>query len=143
MTEVNSSQRYDLAEEEDTGWLGWIVFAATMLAILGVFHAMAGLVALFRDGYYVVPSANLLITLDYSQWGWIHLIMGIVTVVAGIALFRGATWARVVAVVVASVSAITNLAFLAANPIWSAIMIAVNILVIYAVTVHGREARYS
>ena len=109
------------------------------MVILGVFHAMAGLVALFRDEYYLVRPNGLVLTLDYTGWGVIHLIIGVVVVLAGFALFRGATWARVLAVVVAGISAVGNLAFLAASPVWAAIMIAVDILVIYAVTAHGRE----
>jgi hypothetical protein len=136
---TGDGRRYTDAAPAPTGWVGWIAFAATMMVILGVFHAMAGLVALFRDEYYLVRPNGLVITLDYTGWGVIHLIIGLVVVLAGFALFRGATWARVLAVVVAGVSAVGNLAFLAASPVWAAIMIAVDILVIYAVTAHGRE----
>jgi hypothetical protein len=127
---------------EETGWLGWILFAAVMMLILGTFHAMAGIVALFRDEVYLVRSDGLVINLDYTGWGWIHLILGLAVFVAGVALFRGAMWARIAAVVVAGLSAVASLAFLSANPIWGAIVIAVDILVIYAVTAHGSEARY-
>ena len=80
-----------------------------------------------------------MVTVSYTGWGWIHLILGVFVIVAGLALFRGAMWARVVAIALAVISAVGNLAFLSANPVWSAIMIAVDILVIYALTAHGRE----
>jgi hypothetical protein len=134
-------RRSDSSPPEPTGWLGWIVFAGTMMMLLGCFHAMAGLVALFKDEYYLVSQSGLVVDVDYTAWGWTHLILGIVIACAGAGLFAGATWARFVAVIFASVSALVNVAFLAAYPLWSAIMIAVDILVIYAVTAHGREAK--
>jgi hypothetical protein len=110
-----------------------------MMVMLGFFHAIAGLVALFKDDYFLVRTSGLVVNVDYTTWGWVHLILGIVVGLAGVALFAGAMWARIVAVILALCSAIINLAFTSAYPIWSAIMIAVDILVIYAVTAHGRE----
>ena len=75
--------------------------------------------------------------MDYTGWGWAHLIIGLIVVFAGLGLFTGQTWARIVAVMLAMFSAVANLAFLSAYPIWSTIMIVVDILVIYAVLVHG------
>jgi hypothetical protein len=124
-----------------TGWVGWVVFASVMMMLLGASHALAGLVALMKDDYYLVRSDGLVLEVSYATWGWVHLILGIVVVVAGVALLRGATWARALTVVVAGLSVIANLAFLAANPLWSAIMVALSILVIYAVTARGGEAR--
>ena len=120
-----------------SGWYGMVVFAATMMILLGTFHAIAGLVALFRDDYFLVTQSGLVIDADYTTWGWVHLLLGILVVAAGAALYAGATWARFVAIVIAMLSAIVNLAFLSSYPLWSGIMIAVDVLVIYAVTVHG------
>lgn len=122
-----------------TGWFGWIVFAGVMMLLLGSFHAMAGLVALFDDEYFLVNDNGLVVSVDYTGWGWTHLIVGAIVVLAGFALFSGAMWARIVAIVLAIISALVNLAFLSAYPIWSAIMIGVDILVIYAVTAHGNK----
>ena len=124
---------------ERTGWYGWIVFAGTMMLMLGAFHAVAGLVALFKDEYFLVGKSGLVVNVDYTTWGWVHIIFGVLVAAAGVALYVGAMWARVVAVGVALLSAIVNLAFLSAYPVWSAIMIALDILVIYAVTAHGAE----
>jgi len=85
---------------EPTGWVGWIIFAGTMLVILGIFHAIQGLVALFNDSVYLVGPKGLVINVDYTAWGWIHLIGGIIVVLAGVALFAGKMWARILAVIV-------------------------------------------
>jgi hypothetical protein len=126
---------------EPTGWIGWIVFAAVMMIILGCFHAIAGLVALFDDQKFLVADSGLVVSVDYTAWGWVHLIGGIIVALAGISLFAGRMWARVVGVLAASISAIVNIAFLSAYPIWSAIMIALDILIIWALTVHGAEMK--
>jgi len=105
--------------------------------LLGCFHAVAGFVGIFQEDYYRVGENGLVITVDYTTWGWIHLLLGIVVVLAGAALLRGAMWARIVAIVLAVVSSMANLAFMPAYPLWSLIMITVNVLVIYAVTAHG------
>ncbi len=126
---------------EPTGWVGWIIFAGTMLVILGIFHAIQGLVALFNDSVYLVGPKGLVINVDYTVWGWVHLLGGILVVLAGVALFAGKMWARILAVIVAVVSAIINVVFLPAYPIWSTMMIAIDVLVIWAVTVHGSEMK--
>lgn len=123
-------------------WYGWVAFAGTMLVLLGSFHAIAGLVALFNDDYYLVGSGGLVVTADYTAWGWAHLILGIVVAVAGAALFAGMLWARIVAIIVAIISAIVNLAFLSAYPLWSVIMIALDVVIIYAVSVHGEAPEW-
>lgn len=123
------------------GWYGMIVFAGTIMLMLGAFHAIAGLVALFQDDYFFVAKDGLVVTADYTAWGWTHIIVGVVVAAAGAALFTGAMWARIVAVLVALVSSLVNLAFLSAYPLWSGIMIALDVLIIYAVTVHGNLDR--
>jgi hypothetical protein len=134
MTTTNTSAGRSGRGDTSSGWYGWVVFAAVMMMLLGAFHAMAGLVALFQEEYFLVTENGLVVTADYTTWGWVHLILGIVVAVAGGALLAGQTWARAVAVLAAMTSAVVNLAFLSAYPLWSAIMIAVDVLVIYAVT---------
>ena len=79
------------------------------------------------------------IHVDYTTWGWVHLILGIIIALTGFALFTGAVWARALGVVIVMISAVVNIGFLAAYPIWSVLMIAVDILVIWALIVHGAE----
>jgi hypothetical protein len=126
---------------EMSGWVGWIAFAGVMMLLVGSFHIIQGLVAVFEDEYFLVSTSGLAVSVDFTTWGWTHIIGGIVLVLAGIAVFTGQVWARSVGVVLAMLSAILNIAFLAAYPIWSVTMIAVDILVIWALTVHGAELK--
>jgi len=112
-----------------------------MMLMLGSFHAVAGLVALFKDEYFLTGPSGLLWSVDFTAWGWTHLIGGLVLVGAGVGLMAGQMWARVVGVLLALISAVINMAFLAAYPLWSAIMIMLDVLVIWAITMHGSELR--
>ena len=124
-----------------SGWVGWIAFASIMMVMLGTFHAIQGLVAIFRDEYFLVGPNGMSLNLDFTAWGWVHLLGGIVVIAAGLGVLTGKMWARSVAVLLALASSILNIGFLAAYPIWSVTMIAVDILVIWALTVHGHEMR--
>ena len=124
-----------------TGWVGWIVFAGIMMMILGCFHAIAGLVGIFEDKVFLVGPNKLVVHVDYTTWGWVHLLGGIILVAAGVAVFSGQLWARTVGVILALVSAIVNVGFLAAYPLWSLMMIALDVTVILALTVHGSEMK--
>jgi hypothetical protein len=124
-----------------TGWVGWIVFAGFMLVMVGAFHIIEGLVALFRDEVFLVGPRGLVVNVDYTAWGWVHIIGGILAIATGAGLLAGQMWARILAVVVAFASAVINMAFLPAYPVWSAIVIAIDVLVIWAVTVHGSELK--
>lgn len=125
-------------QEVSSAAVGWTVFAAVMMWLIGGFHAIAGLVALFEDEFYVL-TPDYIFKFDVTTWGWIHLIAGIVVVLAGAALFSGAVWARTVGVILAVVSILANFAWLPWYPFWSIIMITVNVFVIWALTVHGRD----
>ena len=128
------------ARNQQTGWVGWVYFARLMMMLVGGFQAISGLVALFKDDFYLVTERSLLV-FDYDTWGWVHLVMGIVIFAAGVALMNGAAWARMVGILLAGLSLFANMAFLSAFPLWSILMIVVDILVIYALTVHGGEVR--
>ena len=124
---------------EPTGWVGWILFAGTMLLLVGTFQIMAGFVALFNKSYYVTRSSDLAITFNYTSWGWIQIVVGVLALAAGYGVMVGKLWARIYAIAYAGLAAIANMAFLGAYPIWITIMITVDILVIWALAVHGRE----
>jgi hypothetical protein len=121
-------------------WVGWIWFAGTMMMLLGLFNVIEGLVALFKSRYYVVGPQGLL-AFNLTGWGWIHLIIGALAVIAGLALLTGATWARITAVVLAVLNAVAQLAFLSAYPVWGTIVIALDVVVIWAIVVRGDEAK--
>lgn len=133
--------RQDVQPTEMTAWVGWIFFAGAMMVMLGSFHVVEGLVAVFKDEVFLVGRSGLVINVDYTTWGWVHIIGGLVIAGAGIALFTGRIWARTIGVIMAMVSAIVNITFLSAYPVWSAIMITLDVLVIWALTVHGGELR--
>lgn len=123
-----------------SGWVGWVYFAGFMLVLSGVFQAIAGLVALFKNEVYVVGEQNLWL-LDYTTWGWGHLLFGIFLLLAGSAVISGKMWGRVVGVVFAGLSLIANFGFIPVYPIWSIILIIIDILILYALIVHGDEAQ--
>ena len=118
--------------------VGVTVFAGVLMIMIGVFHAIQGLVALFSDDFYAVEQ-ECIFQFDLTSWGWIHLILGVVVAFAGAALFRGALWARTVTVVVAAVSMVSSFAWLPHHPVWSVLIIALDVFVIWAVTLHGRD----
>jgi len=124
---------------EPTGWVGWVIFAAVVMITLGLFHIIDGLVAIFEKGYYLVTSSQLVVHVSYATWGWVHLVIGAIFVVAGFGVLAGMIWARVIGIALAVISAIVSLAFLAAYPVWGVILIALDIVVIYALAMHGRE----
>jgi hypothetical protein len=124
---------------EASGWaVGLILFAAIMMIMSGAFQAIAGLVALFKGEFYVA-TRNYLFQFDISTWGWTHLLVGLVVLLAGFAILSGRTWGRVVGIVLAVLSAIANFAFIPYYPFWSLTVIALDVFVIWALATHGRD----
>lgn len=101
---------------------------------------MAGLVAIFKDNYYVVTQ-NQLLVFDFTTWGWAYLAIGILIFCAGLAVMAGRTWGMVIGTILAVISILSNLAFMSAYPLWSIVAIVIDLLVIYALTMHGSEVR--
>ena len=137
----STSADYASGTGEVTGWVGWVAFAGIMLIMLGIFQAIEGFVAIFDNGYYLVRPNGLVINVDYTAWGWLHLIIGLIAVAVGVGLMAGNIIARIVGMIVAVISATLNLLFIGAYPVWSTIIIAVDVIVIYAIVVHGRELK--
>lgn len=123
-----------------SGWVGWVYFGGAMMILLGTFNIIEGLVALFHDQYYVATPQGLLL-FDITGWGWVHLVIGVIAVGVGIGVFTGALWARISGVILCGINAIAQLAFLSAYPVWAVIVIALDVMVIWALIVHGDEAR--
>jgi hypothetical protein len=118
--------------------VGFTTFAAVMMLIIGVFHAIAGIVALVNDQFYVVGK-EWVFQFDITTWGWIHLLLGVVVFLAGLALFSGAVWARTVGVALAVIVAAVSFAWLPWYPLWGVILIALSVAVIWALVAHGRD----
>lgn len=120
-----------------SGWaIGGMTFAATMLVLIGVFQALAGLVAIFNDEFYVV-TRNYTFDLDVSAWGWIHLLVGLAVLATGLGLFGRRAWAGAAAIMLCMLSAVTNFFFIPYYPIWSLLVIGLAVWVIWAVTRPG------
>ena len=125
--------------EQRSGFaVGLTVFAATMMILVGVLHAVQGVVAIANDTFYVA-GREWIFELDVTTWGWIHLVAGLVVLLAGFFVLAGAVWARAVGVVVVFLSILLNFAWLPYYPVWSAVIIALDVFVIWALTVHGRD----
>jgi hypothetical protein len=122
---------------EPSGWaMSGVVFAASILTLIGSFQVIAGLVAIFDDEFFVV-ARNYTFNLDTTAWGWIHLLLGILLVVTGFGLFSRQTWAGVTAIVLAMLTAVENFFFIPYYPFWSIIVIALAVWVIWALTRPG------
>jgi hypothetical protein len=124
-----------------TGWARWLTFAGVLMIILGVFQAIEGLVALFNSDFYLVGADGLVVNVDFGVWAWVHLLIGVAAAAAGAGLLKGNMAARVFTVVLAFLSAVVNLAFIAAFPLWATVAITIDVIVIYAVIVHGDEVK--
>jgi hypothetical protein len=129
--------------EQRSGWaVGWTYFAALMMIMLGFWHAIAGLSGIIKKALYS-PGGQLgdgyFLKFNVQTWGWIHLIIGIVILLAGFGLLGGAVWARTVGVIMAIVSALAGFAWLPYYPVWGTLIIAIAVAVTWALTAHGRD----
>lgn len=120
---------------------GWVFFAGIIMILIGFFHAFEGLIGIFKDHYYLVTKNGLVISVSYTTWGWILLIFGVIVLLAGFGVMTGALWARIVGIIVAGISMIVNLAFFQALPLLAVVIIAMDVVIIYALAVHGRELK--
>lgn len=131
-----------MAKQDNTkqvsGWAGWAAFAGILSVLVGTFQAIAGIVALFKDEVVFFGVKNIWL-LDLTTWGWVHLVGGLLLILVGYGILTGQTWARVIGVILAGLSAVLNFAWLPVYPVWSLVVIVVDVLVIYALVVHGDE----
>lgn len=125
---------------EPTGWVGWIFFAGFMMILAGALNAIYGFVALLNDDWVVWGNRGA-VFLDITAWGWVHLLVGLVVVLAGIGILAGNLAARVIAVIVVGISLVVNFAAIPVYPVWSLVVIAIELLVLWALIVHGRELK--
>jgi hypothetical protein len=127
------------AEAGVSPWaVGLVVFAGTMMILLGIFHAIAGLTAILQDDFYVVRDGYDL-KIDVTTWGWIQLVGGTVVALAGGFLFTGNILARILAITIAVVSIVWSFFSIPYYPVWSILMIALGIGIIWAVASLGSQ----
>ena len=119
---------------------GITIFAGTVLATLGVLQFLEGLSALAKDDVFV-RTPNYLFDVDVDRWGWIHMLIGVVAVVVGVCLLLGQYWAMIAGICIAVLSALANFTFLPYYPFWAVVLIAFDLLVIWALSVMMGQRR--
>ena len=117
---------------------GWIMFAGVVMITVGIFQAFAGLVGILEDEFYAV-TPDYVVQFDATTWGWIHLVIGLIVLAAGFGVFSGNVLARTVGVFAAVGSMIAAFFWIPWYPIWGIIVIAIDLAIIWALTVHGRD----
>ena len=138
-TQIPSRPMTDLEQRKSPWASGLTVVAATFLVIGGIWHALAGLSAVVHDDVYVA-TPQYIYSFDLTAWGWIHILLGVLLIVAGIAVLKGQMWARVVGIIMACLSMLANFAFLPHYPLWSILIIILDVGVIWALATYRREA---
>jgi hypothetical protein len=126
---------------KDVAWLGWVIFVGIMLLCSGLITVVQGLVALFNDDFYQVAASSLAVGVNYTVWGWALVVVGAGLLAAGLGVILGYPWARFVAIVVILINMLVNLGFDAANPLWTVIVVAFEVLALYALVVHGGDTK--
>jgi len=121
---------------------GWIGFAGIVMLILGFIDFFQGLIALLKDNYYGVTPSGFLVV-DLTAWGWVMVVWGVVLVLAGLSLSAGQGWARWFTIVVVSLNFFAQLGFLGNSqyPLWALTAVALNAVVLYALTVRWDESK--
>ena len=139
---MSASNEYEASYGEPvSGWVGWIVFASIFMGITGAMNVIQGLAALFRDEGYWVTLGGSVVAFDTTTWGWIHLVFGILLIVVALLLMQGSTFARVLGVVLVALNLVAQFSWTTLYPFWALIAIVVDVLIIYALVVHGRELK--
>lgn len=123
-----------------SGWVGWVYFGGILMLVEAFFQGFLGVVALSKPDFYVVTSERLAV-FNFTAWGWGHIILSILLLTAAFSVFAGGAWGRIVGSLVVGLAILTNLIFLPAYPIWSIAAIIIGSLVLYALIVHGDEAK--
>jgi hypothetical protein len=127
-------------QNNSTGWVGWVYFAGILMVVRAVFQGFMGIVALMNSNFYLVTSKSLTV-FNFTAWGWIHILLGVVLLTAGFSLFHGGMWGRVVGIVATALMLAANLAFIPAYPLWCIVAAVMDVVILYALLVHGNEAR--
>ncbi|MEU7865986.1 hypothetical protein [Dactylosporangium sp. NPDC049140] len=126
-------------QQRDSRWVtGFAAFGGSMMLVIGIFQIVVGLTAIFERTFYILADSYLF-GFSVVGWGWVHLALGVLVAAGGLAVLAGQMWGRVLGIVLASLSAIANFLFLPYYPLWSMLIIAADVAVIWALTRYGRE----
>jgi hypothetical protein len=134
-----SGERYRPARESSEALSGWVVFAALVMMIGGTLDAFWGLAAIINNEVVLVGGHGVVI-FDVTAWGWLHLILGSLVVITGLGLLAERPWARLFGVVIVSLDAIAQFGNFTAFPLWSILMIAIDFVILYHLTVRWEPA---
>jgi hypothetical protein len=127
------------SEGVGSAWaVGFIFYAGIMMIMTGIFQIMEGIAGLFQNNVFVA-TPNYIYKFDATVWGWIHIVVGLLVTAAGFYLFYGKLWARIIGIAAALLGAISNFLYIPYYPVWSVLIIVLNLLVIWALAFHGRE----
>jgi hypothetical protein len=122
-------------------WAGaGILFTSAMLLVIGIFDVIQGLVALFKDDVYVIGSSGLVLTTDWTTWGWALIAWGAVMILASASLYAGGGFGRWFSIIAVGVNMIAQFAFFPAYPLWSLLVVGVSVVVLWALTFGWRDA---
>jgi hypothetical protein len=119
---------------------GFLRGAGVGMILLGLLHVVAGITAVTNNGLYVIGRADIF-NLGGLTWGWIQFVSGIALLAAGIGLFAGAAWARVVTMLLAAGAILLNIAYLPHYPVWSIWMIGLSGLILGVLIAQRRESK--
>ncbi|MCU0311853.1 MAG: hypothetical protein MUE36_13030 [Acidimicrobiales bacterium] len=125
---------------DPTGWVGWIFFAGVMMILGGSLNAVYGLIALLNDEWVVWGNRGT-VYLDITQWGWVHLILGVLVLASGFGVLAGNVFARTIGVIVTAIAMVGSFLAMPIYPLWSVTLLVIEVLVLWALIVHGREVR--
>jgi hypothetical protein len=119
----------------DDHGMGWVIFAGTMLAIIGILNFIYGIAAISDSKFYVHDATYVISSLHL--WGWVNMIIGIIQFLAALSIWGGTEWGRWVGVATASVNAIVQLIFIPAYPFLSLAIFAIDVLIVYGLLAYG------
>jgi len=124
-----------------TAWLGWVLFVSIIMLSAGLINIAQGLIALLGDDFYVASATGLAVDVSFTAWGIALLVLGVALVAGAYGVLTGYGWGRTIGVLTAAVNALVNLGFAAAYPYWTVLVVAFDVIAIYALVVHGGEAK--
>jgi len=138
-SDKNTSPAAPAHGADTASWvIGLSLFAGILMMITGLFNAMEGVVALARNEVYVL-APRYIFAFDLTAWGWIQIVLGVIVLAAGIGVVTGQLWGRVVGITIAALTMLANFAFIPYYPIWSLLIITLNVFVIWALCVYDRD----
>lgn len=124
-----------------TVWLVWVLFVSIIMLSAGLINIAQGVIALMDDDFYVAAATGLVIDASYSVWGIALLVLGAALVAGASGVLTGYGWGRTVGVLAAAVNTLVDLRFAAAYPRWTVLVVAFDVIAIYALVVHGGAAK--